>query len=106
MPEFEPVLQTRELGPGESQEVEVRGDRILLLNIGQIYHAIEARCPESGTALEVQAGRHDDRLVCPVDAAEYDLVTGERLDGHGRPLARYGVRVEGNVIKVGPVRGD
>ncbi|HUE77086.1 MAG TPA: nitrite reductase (NAD(P)H) small subunit [Longimicrobiales bacterium] len=102
MSDYESVLETRDLGPGQSREVEVRGDRVLLLNIGQIYYAVEARCPESGAALEVRTRRQRDRLICPDDAAEYDLASGERLDGSGRPLHRYAVRVEGNVIKVGP----
>lgn len=106
MSEYETVLQTRELGPGQSREVEVHGSRVLLLNLGQIYHAVEARCPESGSALELRARREADRLVCPVDEAEYDLASGERLDGTGRPLHRYAVRVEGNVIKVGPLLED
>lgn len=105
MSEFESVLGTRDLGPGQSREVEVHGDAVLLINIGQMYHAVEARCPESGSALELRARRQADRLVCPADAAEYDLASGERLDGSGRPLRRYPVRVEGNVIKVGPAPG-
>lgn len=82
--------------------MEVLGDHVLLINLGQIYYAVEARCPQSGSALEVRARHQDDRLVCPEDEAEYDLESGERLDGSGRPLRRYAVRVEGNVIKVGP----
>lgn len=102
MSDFESVLETRDLGPGQSREVEVRGDRVLLLNIGQIYYAVEARCPESGSSLEVRTRGQPDRLVCPEDTAEYDLASGERLDTSGRPLRRYAIRVEGNVIKVGP----
>lgn len=105
MSQYESVLETRDLGPGQSREVEVRGDRVLLINIGQIYYAVEARCPESGGALAVRARRQDDRLVCAEDEAEYDLTSGERLDASGRPLRRYAVRVEGNVIKVGPQLG-
>ena len=102
MADYERVLETRDLGPGQSREVEVHGSRVLLLNIGQIYYAVEARCPESGSVLEVRPRRQHDRLVCPEDAAEYDLESGERVDATGRPLRRYALRVEGNVIKVGP----
>ena len=102
MTDYESVLETSALGPGQSREVQVHGDRVLLINIGQIYYAVEARCPQSGSALEVRARRQADRLVCPEDEAEYDLESGERMDGDGRPLRRYAVRVEGNAIKVGP----
>ena len=102
MSEYESVLETRDLGPGQSREVEVHGHTVLLINLGQMYYAVEARCPESGSALELQPHRQNDRLVCPDHAAEYDLGSGERLDGSGRALRRYPVRVEDNVIKVGP----
>ena len=102
MNDYTTVLETRELGPGQTREVEVHGQRVLLINLGQIYYAVEARCPESGSALEVRARRPSDRLICPEDEAEYDLESGERLDGAGRPLLRYRVRVEGNDLKVGP----
>lgn len=102
MAEYEPVLQTPELGPGESRAVEVHGRPILLLNVGQTYYALDARCPRGGAVLEL---RSRDRLVCPDDHAEYDVATGERLDADGRPLRRYHVRVEGNAVKVGPPVG-
>lgn len=102
MSDYESVLETPELGPGQSREVEVHGDHVLLLNLGQTYYALESRCPASGTPLELRPRRPDDRLVCPDDDAEYDLETGERLDGDGRPLRRYDVRIEGNIIQIGP----
>lgn len=102
MSEYESVLQTPDLGPGQSCEVEAHGRRILLLNLGQTYYALEARCPESGGTLRLGAPGTGDRLVCPDDHAEYGIPSGERLDADGRPLRRYAVRIEGNAIKVGP----
>lgn len=99
MSTFESVLQTPDLGPGQSREVEVQGRRILILNIGQIYYAFEGRCPETGTQLELASNLH---LVCPDHEDEYDTPSGEPIDGGGRPLRRYAVRVEGNTIKIGP----
>ena len=106
MSDYRSVLETRELGPGQTREIQVGGEPVLLLNLGQIYYAVEARCPESGEALELRARRPNDRLVCPKDDAEYDLQSGERMDASGRPLRRYAVRVEGNAIKVGPPLDD
>ncbi len=103
MAEYEPVLKTPELGPGESRAVEVHGHPILLLNVGQTYYAVDALCPQSGAALELKTR---DRLACPDDDAEYDLATGERVDAEGRPLQRYRIRVEGNAVQVGPPIGD
>ncbi len=99
MAEYESVLETPELGPGESRAVEVHGRPILLLNVGQTYYALDARCPESGAPLELKTRDH---VACTADSAEYDVATGERVDADGRPLRRYQVRVEGNAVKVGP----
>ena len=102
MTQYESVLETRDLGPGHSREVRIDGRSVLVLNIAQIYYALESRCPDSGTTLELRPSPGDDRLVCPADEAEYAVPTGERLNGPGRPLRRYDVRVEGNHIKIGP----
>ena len=54
MSEFQTVLQTPDLGPGHTREIEVHGDRVLLVNLGQTYHAVQARCPETGARLELR----------------------------------------------------
>ena len=101
MSDYQTVLETPELGPGHAREVEAHGRRVLVLNLGQRYYALDARCPESGDRLELRLGRPDDRLVCPADDAAYDL-EGRRTDQGGPALARYDIRVEGNSIQVGP----
>lgn len=101
MSEYESVLQTPDLGPGHAREVQVRGDPVLVLNLGQTYYALDARCPESGSTLEFHLTPRG-RLVCPDDAAEFDIESGERVGDDGRGLRRYDVRVEGNTIMVGP----
>lgn len=101
MSEYESVLQTPDLGPGHAREVQVRGTPVLVLNLGQTYYALDARCPESGSTLELQLGG-GGRLVCPDDEAAFDIESGERLGHEGRPLRRYDVRIQGNAIKVGP----
>ena len=105
MSDYESVLQTPDLGPGQRRVVEAHGDRVIVVNVGQRYFAREAGCPDSGSDLEIQVRRSGDRgvsLVCPDDDAEYDLRSGERLSGAGRPLRRYPVRVSGNEIQIGP----
>lgn len=101
MSDYRAVLQTPELGPGHSREIDLHGEPVLVLNLGQRYYALESRCPVHGSALQLRALREGDRLRCPEDGAEYEVPSGRRLGGTGRALRRYDVRVEGNAILVG-----
>ncbi len=103
MPDFEAVLHTPELGPGEIREVEAHGETLALLNVGQTYYAVDALCPADSINL-ARAGRlRGDRLECPGDHALYDIRTGHRLDDPRRGgLRTYAIQVADNEIRVGP----
>lgn len=101
--EYERVLTTQELGPGAKREVEVGGEALVLVNVGQTYYALQANCPHDSTNLATEGRLLGDRMVCPYDDWAYDVRTGHRVDPPGGPrLRRYGIRVEGNEILVGP----
>lgn len=102
MSEFEPVLQTRDLGPGDLTEVHAHGRPLGIMNVGQTYYAFDAICPVDGTNL-ARAGKLDgDFLRCPEDETTYDVRTGESVDSAQPGLQRYAIKVEGNEVKVGP----
>jgi len=102
MAEYQAVVKTAELGPGQLLEVEVGGETLMVANIGQTYYALSALCPNDGTNL-VQEGELDgDEIVCPHDGRRFDLRTGASLESNDpRPLERYAIRVEENEVKVG-----
>ena len=100
---FLPVLTTPELGPGEMREVHANGRDLLLVNVGQTYYALDARCPDDGVNLAREGRLKGTALLCPRDDSAFDVRTGERLTPDDRPpLARYAIRVEENTIEVGP----
>lgn len=101
MASFETVLRTPDLGPGDVREVEVHGRRLAVANVGQTYYALDARCPVDGTNLAADGRIEGDALVCPNDAARFDVRTGRQLDGDGE-LGAHAIRVEGNQVLVGP----
>jgi nitrite reductase/ring-hydroxylating ferredoxin subunit len=104
MAEYQAVLQTAELGPGQMQEVEVRGEALVVANVGQTYYAVSALCPYDGTNLAREGRLEDELLLCPTDGRAFDLRTGESTrPGDARALNRYAIRVEENEVKVGPV---
>lgn len=103
MAEYQPVLRTPELGPGEIREVQAHGETLLLANAGQTYYALSAYCLHDGTNLAREGRLEDDLLVCPHDGWAYDLATGARVRPTPGPgLRRYAIKVEENEIKVGP----
>lgn len=105
MDEYEGVLRTPDLGPGQVREVEAHGEKLALMNVGQTYYAVDARCPEDGTNLATEGRLRGDLLVCPTDHSAYDIRTGDRVEPPGEPgLRSYAIRVEGNEIRVGPAR--
>jgi nitrite reductase/ring-hydroxylating ferredoxin subunit len=103
MSEFEPVIQTRELGPGDLKEVQAHGRSVALTNIAQTYYAFDAECPVDGTNLARSGELEGELLRCPEDDAAFDLRTGECVEPDDGPnLQRYAIRVEDNAVKIGP----
>lgn len=103
MAQYQSVLRTPELGPGEMREVEADGHSVLLANVGQTYYAVQAHCPNEGTNLAQEGRLNGDILICPNDDWAYDIRTGERLrPPGGTRLRRYALRVEGNMVQIGP----
>lgn len=105
MAPFETVLRTADLGPGTLTEVQAHGSELVLANIGQTYYAVDARCPIDGTNLAREGLLDGDHLICPYDAAAFDIRTGHRVDGDGA-LRTHTIRVEGNEVRIGPPQQD
>lgn len=103
MAEFETVLRTPELGPGDVREVQAHGRDIAVANVGQTYYAVEATCPVDGTNLARSGRLRGELLVCPNDEAQFDVRTGEQVNGR-ETLTSHSIRVEGNEVRVGPAR--
>jgi 3-phenylpropionate/trans-cinnamate dioxygenase ferredoxin component len=110
MSEWETVIRTPDLGPGDVAAVEAHGRPIALANVGQTYYALDAECPVDGTNLARDGRLDGDVLECPNDRARFDIRTGARIDDEdaadGQRLTCHAIRVEGNEVRVGPPRDD
>jgi nitrite reductase/ring-hydroxylating ferredoxin subunit len=103
MTDYQTVLRTPELGPGNVVEVEAHGRPLALANVGQTYYAVDARCPNDGTNLAREGRLDGELLICPHDEAAFDVRSGDRVNGgNGRSLTSYAIQVSGNEIRVGP----
>lgn len=103
MDEYVPVVRTPELGPGEMREVEAHGETLVVVNVGQTYYALTARCPGDGVNLAREGRLEGDLLICPGDGRTYDVRSGECVRPMGAEgLERYALRVEDNEVRIGP----
>ncbi len=84
--------------PGGAKQVEVDGEKILLLRDGGAVRAVGAVCPHAGGPL-AQGVRNGNRIVCPWHKAAFCIRTGAVLDPPALDaLPRYDVRVDAGRI--------
>lgn len=71
------VLAVADLNPGDRQVVSVGNQKILLLNHGGEYFAVDNRCPH--LKLKMQKGKVSDdcTITCPWHRSVFSLKTGE-----------------------------
>ncbi|MCW5980330.1 MAG: Rieske (2Fe-2S) protein [Bryobacteraceae bacterium] len=87
------------LAPGQVTEVDVAGKQYALCNIGGELHALEGTCPHQGGPLG-QGALHEEILVCPWHAWEYDCRTGENTWDADTKLQKFPVKIEGDDILI------
>lgn len=89
--------------PGGTKQVEVDGEKVLLLRDGDAVHAVGATCPHAGAPL-AEGVRNGDRIICPWHKAAFCIRTGAVQDPPALdPLPRYEVRVDaGRVLLTKP----
>jgi nitrite reductase/ring-hydroxylating ferredoxin subunit len=99
--EFEPAISLTALQPDRPVFLRLRERELALVRLrdGSV-HCLANRCPHAGGNLS--AGHvHGTSLVCPVHAWRFALATGRCVDTPTRFVARYPVRIVGDVVEVG-----
>ncbi|MEA3137689.1 MAG: 3-phenylpropionate/trans-cinnamate dioxygenase ferredoxin component [Thermoplasmata archaeon] len=81
--------------------VDVAGEMVLLVRIGEAIHACSATCPHKFTALS-DGTLAPGRLTCPMHAATFDLSSGRPFPGQewAGNLPIYPLRVRDGVVEV------
>ena len=102
MDDFVKVAKTSDLADDETMLVEVEAERIVLSNIGGSFYAIGEVCTHAEGPLS-EGDVEDGAVECPWHGSRFDLRTGEATSPPaGEAVPRYGVRIEGDDILVGP----
>jgi nitrite reductase/ring-hydroxylating ferredoxin subunit len=99
MPKEYTVAKVSEVGPGQRKLVAVNGTKVVLINQGGSYYAINNECPHEGNPL-CDGEIKDCTIVCPTHEWEFSLKTGESDDHPGFQVDTYPVRVDGAELKM------
>lgn len=104
--EFVAVARLGALRPGRMTRVEAHGRLLALALVDGTVYAVDDDCPHTGAALDL-GELCAFTLTCPLHLARFDIRDGRVLRGPARePLPTYPVRVEGDVVLVGPLAGS
>jgi nitrite reductase/ring-hydroxylating ferredoxin subunit len=102
--EFVETLRLSELADGSMQQVTVRGDLVGLYRRGEEIFAISDICTHEYAHLTDGDFECDDLEVeCPLHGSRFNVQTGEvRILPATKPVNTYQVKIEGDVVLVGP----
>jgi nitrite reductase/ring-hydroxylating ferredoxin subunit len=73
---MEPVCTMAEIPVGSMKGFTVKGRRILVVNVGGSYHAMDAVCSHMQGDLS-KGNLEGTTVTCPVHHAQYDVTTGK-----------------------------
>ena len=101
---FVRIASLAEVPEGELRSFDAPRGRVAVAHVEPELFALADECPGDGASLgEGELGRGEDSVVCPEDGTEYDLRTGEPLDGPSPdPVEVFAVRVVDEWIEIGP----
>lgn len=104
MADFVTVATIAEIPDGGMKQVVVKGDLVGLYRVGEKVYAIGDVCThEEAYLTEGEFIPEDLEVECPLHASHFNVETGEvRILPATRPEPSYPVKVEGDLVLVGP----
>jgi nitrite reductase/ring-hydroxylating ferredoxin subunit len=99
--EFVEAGKAGELAPGTMRRVDLRGRRILLVNVAGRICAVDDTCTHEDASLSTGVLR-GELVKCPLHGSRFNVCTGKALEEPAEAdLRTYPVRLEGERILVG-----
>ncbi len=106
--QFEPVAKLGDVPDGGMRQVIVKGEPVGLYRVGSDVYAAHDYCTHEET--ELSEGEFDPdelEVECPLHGSRFNVATGEvRILPATKPLPTYQVKIEDDVIMVGPRRDE
>jgi 3-phenylpropionate/trans-cinnamate dioxygenase ferredoxin subunit len=106
MGEFEAVARLDEIPDQGMKQFVVRGDLVGLYRVGDDVYAINDVCThEEAYLTEGEFDAEELEIECPLHGSHFNVVDGSvRILPATRPVATYTVKIEGDLVLVGPKR--
>ena len=100
MGELVKVGEKKDIAPGSSTAVEVRGEKVAVFNVDGTFYAIGGTCTHRGGPLS-EGDVSGTTVTCPWHGAQFDLKTGGVLNPPApQGVAGYKVVVEGDDVSI------
>jgi 3-phenylpropionate/trans-cinnamate dioxygenase ferredoxin subunit len=98
--EFIEAAKADELAPGTMKRVDLRGRRILLVNVAGRICAVDDTCTHEEASLSTGVLK-GELVKCPLHGSRFNVCTGKALEEPAEDdLRTYPVRLEGGRILV------
>ena len=104
MAEFQAVAKLDEIPDGGMRQFVAHGEPIGLYRVGNTVYAIHDVCTHEQTFLtDGEFEIEDMEVECPLHGSRFDVRDGSvRILPATKPVASYPVKLEGDVVLVGP----
>jgi 3-phenylpropionate/trans-cinnamate dioxygenase ferredoxin subunit len=101
---FQRVASLAEVPEGELRAYDLARGRVTIVHVEQELFALADECPHDlGSLADGELGSDEDTVICPGDGSEFDLRTGEPLEGPAVDrVPLFAVRVREGWIEIGP----
>ena len=104
--EFVEAGKAGELAPGTMKRVDLRGRRILLVNVAGRVCAVDDTCTHEDASLSTGVLK-GELVKCPLHGSRFNVCTGKALEEPAEDdLRTYAVRLEGGRILIGLPEGE
>ena len=101
---FTPVAKLDEIPDGGIKQVVAHGDVIGLYRVGDAVYAIHDVCTHEETPLsEGEFDTDDMEVECHLHGSRFNVIDGSvRILPATKPVATYPVKIEGDLVLIGP----
>ncbi len=101
---FQTVAKIEEIPDGGMIQVTAHGDPVGLYRVGDDVYAINDYCSHEETFLtDGEFEPEDMEVECPLHGSRFDVRDGSvRILPATKPVATYPVKIEGDLVMVGP----
>lgn len=102
--EYQTVARLEEIPDGGMIQVSAHGDPVGLYRVGSDVYAVNDYCTHEETFLTDGEFEIDNMEVeCPLHGSRFDVRDGSvRILPATKPVATYPVKIEGDLVSVGP----